>query len=199
MIPTSGSPASSRSSSASGIDVTSVSAVALGGVDRLEPEPDARLVGRRGDPLQAVDRRGAGPPHRSRSPAARSGRGRSPARRGRSGAADAQSDVDRVFSTSSGPSITVFGRIEGTERHAVRDAQAAGAYGLEVGLVVRTELHLPDPDPVEAGGRIRAEVVAEACATESRSHSARASGAAPGSFASRRLRSGGRVRCLATM
>ena len=55
MIPTSGRPASSSSSSASGIVVTRVSCVALRGVDRLEPEPDARIVGRRGDAPEAVD------------------------------------------------------------------------------------------------------------------------------------------------
>ena len=55
MIPTSGRPASSSSSQRLGNRRDQRQLVALRGVDRLEAEPDAGVVGRCGEPAQAVD------------------------------------------------------------------------------------------------------------------------------------------------
>jgi hypothetical protein len=196
MIPTFGSPASSSSSSVSGIVVTSVSASRseawIGSSPSRTPASSAAAAIRRRPSIDELARllvALAGRPVRQRT---QSGSKRAKRR------TDAQSDSIRV-STSSGPSITVFGRIDGTSgTQFVTLRPHWHARGLEVGLVVRAELHFPDPDPAESRSRIRAKIVAEACEA-GRDLTQREHQATPGSFARSRRRRGGRMRCLATM
>ena len=112
MIPTPGSPASSRSSSASGIVVISVSVSRseawIGSSPRRTPASSAAAA-TRCSPSMTIRRASAGSRSRAGPVKQRTQAGSKAAKR----STDAQSDAIRV-STSSGPSITVLGRIEGT-------------------------------------------------------------------------------------
>jgi hypothetical protein len=132
--------------------------VALRGVDGLEPEPNARVVRRRGEPAQAVDDHAA----RLRLVAAAGGAGEAEdAARVEAGEAmqrgahrvDALLDVLRAVDDG-------VRQDRGHERDAVGRAQAAPAQHFEIAVVV-AELHLPDPDPVEAGRPVGADVLRE--------------------------------------
>ncbi len=156
--------------------------VALGGMDRLETEPNARVVGGGGDPAQAVDHelpRLVLVPVAGRPGQAEHAVGlerREPVHR-RAERADALLDVLRALDH----------RVRQDRRHgrdAVGHLQAARAQRRQVVLVV-AELHLPDPDPVEARRRIGAEVVAEARG-DGRDLAQRQLHGTPGTFASSR-------------
>ena len=112
MIPTFGSPASSRSSSASGIEVINVSESRseawIGSSPSRTPASSAEAATRR---RPSITRRLAS--SSLRPPAGPVKQRTQSGSKGAKRRIEAQSESIRV-STSSGPSITVFGRIDGT-------------------------------------------------------------------------------------
>jgi len=79
----------------------------------------------------------------------------------------------------------------------VRRVEAAPAQGSEVGVVVLSELRLPDPDPVEPGRGVGPQVLAVA-RSDGRDLAQREHHDRPGTLASSRRPSGGLVSCFAT-
>ena len=134
MIPTFGSPASSRSSSASGIDVISVSESRSEAWIGSSPSRTPASSADGGDPSQAVDHEApgllvaalAGRPGQAEDAVRLEG---SEAAHRRAERLDPRLDVLRAFDHR-------VREDRGHERHAVRDAQPACAHRLEVCLVV---------------------------------------------------------------
>ena len=187
MIPTSGRPASSSRSSVSGIVVISVSwsrwEAWIGSSPSRTPASSAAAASRRRPSTTRL---------RAACLVAAAGRAGEaehavglvegePVQR-RSHRRDPLLDVVRA----------VDHRVGQDRRHlrdAVRDAEAGRAQRLEGGFVV-AELHLPDPDPVEARCFVRADVLLER-RSDGRDLAEGERHGSPGTFASTRRTSGG--------
>jgi hypothetical protein len=169
--------------------------VALGDVDRLETQADARAAGCGGDAAQPADDEGTRlvlVPRPGRAGEAEDAvrlKGGEAVHR-RADRLDPLLDVVRAFDDA-----VRQDRRDG--RHAVRRLQPGGPERLEIAVGVVAELHLPDADAVEAGRGIRAQIFAEARGHR-RDLGEGEDQRTPGSFPSSRRASGGRVRCFAT-
>ena len=164
-------------------------AVSLGGVDRLEAESHPRSRSGRRDSSQALD-----------DDSACVGLAQVPCRAGQEqhGFRLVAGEANHAGAERLDPLLDVERAVDHgvrqdrrDERDAVCRPKTALAERRQVGLVV-SELRLPDPDSVESGGGIGAQVVAEA-RTGGRDLAQRQRHQRPGSFESRRRGSGGRV------